>query len=157
MHVDQLMTRKVHTVGMDDSLLAAATIMREDDVGVVPVVEGRRVIGMLTDRDICLAAARSDRRLSQIRVRRVMSRAVSACLPDEPIADVAERMRRGQIRRMPVTDEDRRLLGILSLNDIALASRNVREDGVSRECVARTLAGISEHRQPPRRELRRVI
>lgn len=149
------MTRKVHTVNARDTLLAAASIMREQDVGVVPVVEGRRVVGMLTDRDICLAAARTDRRLSQLVVERYMSRAVQACLGDEPIADVAERMRRGQIRRMPVTDEERRLLGILSLNDIALASKNVRPDGVTRDDVARTLAGISE-RRPPRAELRRA-
>lgn len=151
------MTRKVHTVGPHDTLAAAASIMAEEDVGVVPVVEGRRVVGILTDRDICLAAARTDRRLSQILVARVMGRAVQACLPDEPIADVEERMRRGQIRRMPVCDEDRLLLGIISINDIALASRNVRPDGVTREEVARTLAAISEHRHPPHRELRRAI
>lgn len=151
------MTRKVHTVDSGASLRAAAAIMREEDVGVVPVVEGRRVVGVLTDRDICLAAARTDRPLSQQRVSRVMSRAVQTCLPDEPIADVEERMRRGQVRRMPVTDEDRSLLGILSLNDIALASKNVRQDGVTREEVARTLAGICEHRHPPHPKLRRVV
>lgn len=151
------MTRKVHTVDIKSSLRAAATIMREEDVGAVPVVEGRRVVGMITDRDICLAAERTNRPLSEQRVSRVMSRAVHTCLPDEPIIDVEERMRRRQVRRLPVTDEDRRLLGILSLNDIALASRNVREGGITRDEVARTLAGICEHRQPPRTRLRRVV
>jgi CBS domain-containing protein len=154
MRVEQLMTRKVFTVNARDTLSAAATIMAEQDVGVVPVVEGRRVIGILTDRDICLAAARTDKRLSQIPVERVMKRAVHACLPDEPIADIEERMRRAQIRRMPVTDEERRILGIVSLNDLAIASRSPRPDGVTRDEVAKTLAGICEHRQPPRRELR---
>ncbi len=144
------MTRKVHTVNTHDSLLAAATIMTEQDVGVVPVLEGRRVVGMLTDRDICIAAARTDKRLSEMSVERTMSRAVQACLPDEPIADVEERLRRAQIRRMPVTDEERRLIGIISLNDIAIASKNTRKNGVTREEVAKTLAGISEHRHPPR-------
>ncbi len=151
------MTRRVHTVSPRDPLSAAALNMAEQDVGAVPVVEGRRVVGMLTDRDLCLAAARTDRRLSQIAAERVMRRAVQACLPDEPIADVEERMRRGQIRRMPVCDEDRLILGMISLGDIALASKNARPDGVTREEVARTLAGICEHRHRPRRELRRAI
>jgi CBS domain-containing protein len=149
MRVEQLMTRKVHTVNPRDTLLAAATIMHEQDVGVVPVIEARRVIGVITDRDICMAAARTDKRLSQMPVERAMSRIVQVCLPDEPIVDVEERMRRAQIRRMPVTDEERRLLGILSINDIAIACKNTRKNGVTREEVAKTLAGISEHRHTP--------
>jgi CBS domain-containing protein len=140
----------VYTCSINDTLNRAAQIMWDHDCGSVPVVdEDERVVGMLTDRDVCMAAFTTDLPLSRASVNNAMSKTVFACAPDASLAYAEELMRRHQVRRLPVIDAGGALVGILSLGDIArrLGDRPVVEaDVVSSDALAETLAAISQIR-----------
>ncbi len=127
MKVGDLMTKDVKACSQHDSLNRAAQLMWENDCGSVPVVDSdSMVIGMLTDRDICMAAYTKGIALKDASVASVMSRNVSVCNPSDNISAAAERMRERQIRRLPVVDADQRLIGILSVSDIARETDRLR-------------------------------
>jgi CBS domain-containing protein len=154
MTIESIMTRDVATCGPNDMLDCAAEIMWNHDCGCVPIVEDEQVVGMVTDRDACMAAYTKGEPLRNIRIGDVMATKIESCSPREAIAPVEERMRHFQIRRMPVIEEDGRLVGLVSLNDMALAAERGRDQPgyPTREEVADTLAGISHHRpQRPER------
>jgi CBS domain-containing protein len=124
--------------------------MWDCDIGSVPVIdEAERVVGMITDRDICMAAYTRDQRLAEISVDQAMSRKVFSCRPDEDI-EIAERlMQKEQIRRLPVTDYNQRLVGVVSLNDIvreAARQRHQRLPQVAEGEVVATMAAIGAPR-----------
>lgn len=153
MNVEALMIRDVKTCGLGDTLHQAAQIMWEQDCGCVPVTDEKsRVLAMLTDRDVCMAAYFQDRPLGTLRVSDAMSNQIYACAPGDSIQDAERVMRERQVRRLPVTDPEGRLLGILSLNDIARAAGRGREtkkkQTVKTAEVGETLAGICEPRSP---------
>jgi CBS domain-containing protein len=105
--------------------------MWDGDFGCVPVVgDDGRVVGIITDRDICMAAYFSGRALGAIKVADAMAKTVYACDPDAPVHVAESLMQTHQIRRLPVVDGEERLVGVLSLNDIAA--------GWSRECTTNT-------------------
>ena len=145
MRVSEIMTRDVSCCSASDTLNRAAQLMWERDCGVIPVVDDGGVIGMVTDRDCCMGSYTKGRRLDEIQVGEIMARDVKSCDPDERLADVEERMRHFQIRRMPVTSNGQ-LMGIVSLNDIALAAERGQ---ATAEEIASTLAGVSHHRGQP--------
>lgn len=119
MFVSEIMSQHVHTCRTGESLAAAARVMWEHDCGVVPILDAdAHVVGMLTDRDVAMAAYTQGKLLGQIRVDHVMARSVVSCAPTDPIDLVEELMMEAQIRRIPVVDDQRHLRGILSLNDI---------------------------------------
>lgn len=151
MTVEQIMTRDVSCCGPDETLERAAQIMWEQDCGCVPVIEDERVVGMITDRDCCMAAYTKGQPLGAIRIGDVMARQVRHCGPRDAVTTVEERMRQYQIRRMPVIEEDGRLVGIVSLNDLALAAERARgETGEpTPKEIADTLAVICHHRGQP--------
>ena len=127
MKVSDLMTKDVRACHQHDSLNRAAQIMWEKDCGAVPVVDSdAKVIGMLTDRDICMAAYTQGIRLADRSIASVMSQNVCVCNPDDNISAAAERMRERQIRRLPVVDEEGCLVGILSVSDIARETDRLR-------------------------------
>jgi CBS domain-containing protein len=110
----------VQTCQPDDTLRTAARIMCESDRGCVPVVdEWNRVVGMLTDRDICVAAYRHNQPLAELRVASVMATRIFACAPGESLGKAEAIMRDHQVRRLPVVSPVGELLGLLSLTDIA--------------------------------------
>jgi CBS domain-containing protein len=154
MKVSELMSKDVASVRSDEPLSAPARLMWDCDCGAVPVIEasGDRVVGMITDRDICMACWSRDCPPSGIRVSDAMSRQLHHCAPEDTLTSAERLMRSQQVRRLPVLDPERRLLGILSLADIARQSQggNGRKLGpdLAPEEVASTLAGISE-RPPP--------
>ncbi len=154
MKVADLMTKNVRSCAPTCTLNDAAREMWENDCGVVPVVDaGRTVVGMITDRDICMAAYTRGRPLGEIPVDQVMARKLLTCRPDTALTQAEETMRTAQIRRMPVTDERGALVGLISLNDIARAAttrngRTAKSSGPNPETVLRTLAGIGERRIP---------
>jgi CBS domain-containing protein len=124
------MTRDVRTCRPETSLNDAASEMWRGDCGILPVVDGdRRVVGLITDRDVCMGAYLQGKPLSELPVRDSMSRAVFACRPSDSIEDVVRCMADHQVRRVPVTGARGELLGILSLNDLArhLVSLGERE------------------------------
>lgn len=140
-----IMTTDVASCAPHDTLEQAARLMWERDCGVVPVLQDDRVVGMITDRDCCMAAFTKGRRLDEIAVEEAMARDIVSCEPDEGLDRVEERLRQHQIRRMPVLRGDE-LVGIVSLNDLALATERGQEDA---EELAGTLASISHHRPRP--------
>lgn len=120
MKVETLMVTDVATCRPEDSAAAAAKIMWDRDCGAVPVVEdGARVVGMVTDRDLCIAAHLEAKPLIAIPVRRAMSREVFSCRRHDDLFEAEAIMRVHQIRRLPVTDVNGVLKGILSLSDFA--------------------------------------
>lgn len=145
MKVQDMMTRDPFTCTPDDSLHSAAQLMWERDIGCTPVVDqGTQLVGMLTDRDICMAAYTQGRSLADCRVRDAMSTNIRYCEPTDDISTAEARMREAQVRRIPVLN-GRHLVGILTLNDLAVAAEE-RRRGIGTEEVARTLGAISHHR-----------
>ena len=154
MTVEKLMTKEVRSCGPHDTLAAAAHQMWDGDCGALPVVEGaeRRVVGVITDRDICMAGYFKGTPLDQIQVESVMSRIVKSCHPADDLAAAEATMASARVRRLPVVDASGQLLGMLSLADIAReAGRKVggRRSACSPAEVAETVAAIIQ----PHREL----
>jgi CBS domain-containing protein len=146
MRVKELMTKSLVTCQPDDSLERAAQLMWECDVGALPVVDSdAQAVGMITDRDICMAAYTRGCSLAECSVKSAMSHELYRCKPDDSIGFVEETMRRYQIRRLPVVDAGR-LVGIVSLNDLAIAAGNRKLTQQGLESVATTLARVCEHR-----------
>jgi CBS domain-containing protein len=144
MIVERIMMRDVARCAPNETLEAAVRQMCDRDVGFIAITErDDRVVGVVTDRDACMAAYAKRAPLSTIRVSDVMSRHVRACRPDDELATVEETMSLFKIRRMPVVDGGR-LIGILSLDDIAMAAeRGQGKHGFpSASEVCHTLASI---------------
>ena len=152
MKIESLMTRDVWTCRPDDKLAEAARIMWENDCGCVPVVDAAlRVVGMVTDRDLCMAAYTQGQRLEDAVVGNVMSREVSSCRSSDDLRKAESTMRAEKLHRLPVVNESGTLVGLLSINDIACeaAKESSKSDRkVTFEEVGATLAAICEHRQP---------
>ena len=120
MDVERTMTREVVTCRPEDSLERAARRLHRHDLGGLPVVDqAGRLEGMLTDRDICMAALQRGRALREIAVREAMTRDVVSLSPSQSLLFAAELMGQFQVRRLPVLDGGGRVLGILSLVDLA--------------------------------------
>jgi CBS domain-containing protein len=119
MWIRDIMTRNVECVWPDDTLQEAALKMKELDVGPLPVCDNDRVVGMLTDRDITVRAVAEGRDPRSTRVRDVMTRNVVSCSEDDAVEEAARLMQERQIRRLLVLDHDKRLIGIVSLGDLA--------------------------------------
>lgn len=117
--ISQVMTSEVQVVQPDDTLQDAAAMMAEQDVGALPVCDGSRLQGMITDRDIAVRAV-ANGRAADTPVREVMSEDVIWCSEDDDTQDVLGRMGDRQIRRIPVVDTNRNLVGIVSLGDLAI-------------------------------------
>ncbi|WP_338016860.1 CBS domain-containing protein [Noviherbaspirillum saxi] len=114
----QAMTHDVSIVGPHDNVQRAALIMSDWDVGVLPVCDGQRLIGMITERDIALQTA-AGRTAEEIRVADVMTDEVEWCFEDQDTAEVLQRMKELQLSRIPVLDRDMRLVGMVALKDLA--------------------------------------
>jgi CBS domain-containing protein len=118
MKINDCMTRRVHTVGPDTTIAEAARMMADNDVGSLPVANPDRLIGMITDRDIAIRAIACGLG-PDARVRAVMSDEVMYCFDNDDVEDVLANMGDIQVRRLPVVDENKRLVGIVSLSDLA--------------------------------------
>ena len=125
MKVKDVMTTDVKHCGLETNLAAAAKIMWEGDCGAVPVTDANgRVVGVITDRDICIAAATRPRTEGEIPVQDVISRKLYTCGPGDDVRTALETMKSRKIRRLPVVEQGGRLAGIVSIHDIAVQSRN---------------------------------
>jgi len=159
MKVEQLMTRNVGTCIPDDSLAEAARVMWDQDCGCAPVVSGHgdgqsTLVGMITDRDVCMAAYTQGQPLSAVKVKSAMTKSLCTCRPTDTVAVALGVMRTNQLHRLPVVDADEHLVGILSLADVGReASHSGQKMGeVSGLAVGETLEAIVQPR-PPRREM----
>ena len=146
MQIKDVMSHPTVTCPVSSTLDHAARLMWEFDCGIVPVVdEDGRLAGVITDRDVCMAAYTQGRTLASIPITTAMARNVIAGHAGDPIEQVEELMRANQIRRLPVLDADDRPVGLVSLNDLARLAARARRSGVDRDLV-KTLAAVCQPR-----------
>jgi CBS domain-containing protein len=142
------MTRDVRVARPDQSIQAAAKMMADVDAGILPVGEGDRLVGMITDRDIAVRAV-AEGKGPQTLVREVMSPEVKYCFEDDDTDAVARNMADIQVRRLPVVNRDKRLVGIIALGDLAVVegARPAGEavSGISRPGGQHSQTGTPRH------------
>ena len=142
MKVSEVMTSDVATIRPDQPVQEAASFMLDADAGSLPVTEGERLIGMITDRDIAVRGIAKGYG-PDTPVRELMTNDIVCARIDDDVEEVANRMSEAQVRRLPVIDEHERLCGIVSLGDLARETDD--------ECAHEALEGVSqpggEHRQ----------
>ena len=152
MKVKEVMTPDAKAIWLTESLADAAKLMWENDCGVLPVIkDGRKVIGMITDRDICMATAIKDTNPSAISVEEVMTGEVFAVNAEDNIDKVLETMKEHKVRRLPVLNVDGELEGLVSMNDVVLHAQATEEgasDALDYGEVVKTFQSICQHRAP---------
>jgi CBS domain-containing protein len=142
MKIREVMSNAVHMLGRDASVREAALMMQREDIGSVPISDGDRLVGMVTDRDIVLRAVAQGCAADRTPLSQVMSEHVRWCYEDQPVEEVAAQMRRTQIRRLPVVDREQHLVGIVSLGDLAAKGEDEQAEDVLRD--------VSEPAEPDR-------
>ena len=135
MKVREIMTTNVECVSPDTSIVDLAQKMKTLDVGFLAVCDNDRLVGTVTDRDIVIRGIASERDISSLTGRDIMTHDVFWCYEDDDVKDVAEKMREKDVRRMLILNRDKRLVGVVSIGDIAKV-----EEGES----GKTLRDISE-------------
>jgi CBS domain-containing protein len=142
MQVSEVMTRGAECTRPDATLEEAAERMKALDVGSLPVCDNDRLVGMLTDRDITVRSTAQGEDPTRDRVRDVMTPEVIYCFEDEDVAKAGQLMKRKQVRRLLVLNRDKRLVGILSLDDLAVKTDEV--------VGGNTLEGVARPAEPRR-------
>jgi CBS domain-containing protein len=135
MKISEVMTRDVQTVRPDQTAREAASFMLRANAGAIPVAEGDRLVGMITDRDIAVRGI-AEGHGPETPVRDLMSNDMVCAHIDDNVEDVATKMSEAQVRRLPVIDREDRLCGIVSLGDLAREAHN--------ECAHQALEGVSQ-------------
>lgn len=136
-HIRDVMTANPECVSEKDSIRDAARIMKDSDTGVVPVVDGKKIIGLITDRDIVVRGIAEGKNLENVRVNELMTKSVRSVREDATVSEVLELMGNAEVRRVPVVNDRDELVGIVSMGDIAT---NTNQDGK----VGKTVEEISE-------------
>jgi CBS domain-containing protein len=152
MKVQDIMTTDVRVCGPQATLADAALIMWDNDCGTVPVVnDAGTCVGMITDRDICMAVSTQNRLASELTVGAVSAGKVISCQPDVDVRAALEQMRREQLRRLPVLDGEGRLIGILSMADVLRHTKkgeSKKGKHVAHKDVIRTLKALTKPAPP---------
>ena len=152
MRVRDIMTRDPRTCGPEMTLQDVVLLMRDAGCGIVPVLEHGRTIGVITDRDIAIELAERDVPASRIPVASAMTWRAYFCNQNDRVSDALETMSVKQVRRLPVEDDDGRLCGILSIDDVILhTARAAAEERVSEGETVQALQGICEPETPQMR------
>jgi len=142
MQVKEIMTQGVDTVAPDATVKDAAQKMEQLDIGPVPVCDGERLMGMLTDRDITVRVVAQGCDPATTKVREAMTPGVVYCFEDQDVQEAAHLMERQQIRRLPVLNRNKWLVGIISLGDLAVRSGDRALAGETIEQVSEPAAPI---------------
>ena len=155
MRIEQLMTKSPKTCRPDSSLSDAARLMWENDFGCLPGTEGESggVVSMITDRDICMAAYFAERAPDELRVSEAMTKDIYACNPEDDLAEATAIMRETAVRRLPVLDASGRVIGLLSLADVAreaVRQRSLMNRGITVGEVGVTLGAVCQPNQGAR-------
>jgi CBS domain-containing protein len=141
MKIQEIMTRDVRTCTLDSTLTQVARLMQTGGCGIIPVIGAAgRVAGVITDRDIALALLNTSRKPVNIAAREVMSRELFSVLPDADVRKALVTMQEHRVRRLPVVDDDGRLKGILSIDDVIL--RALAADAPTPVDIVQTLREI---------------
>jgi CBS domain-containing protein len=135
MQVQEIMSHDVELIDPGSTVRDAACKMRAEDIGALPVGENDRLIGMITDRDIAIRCVADDRQPSKCMVREAMSKKVCYCFEDDDLDEAAQLMADHQVRRLPVLNQNKRLVGMISLADISRCEPQI---------VKQALEGISQ-------------
>ena len=143
MQVSEVMTRGAECTRPDATIREAADRMKALDVGSLPVCDNDRLVGMLTDRDITVRSVATGQDPTADRVRDVMTPEIFYCFEDQDVSEVADLMREKQVRRLPVLNRDKRMVGIVALGDLAV-------DTGDEQLAGHALEGISEAAAPKR-------
>ena len=142
MKISEVMTRDVETVQPDQTAQEAASFMLRADAGSIPVAEGDRLIGMITDRDIAVRGVAQGHG-PDTPVRELMTSGLVCARIDDDVEEVANRMSEAQVRRLPVIDESERLVGIVSLGDLSRKT----DDETAHEALEGVSAPGGQHQQ----------
>lgn len=143
--VSDVMTSGVRVIAPEDTVQQATRLMRDEDTGVLPVAEGDRLVGIITDRDVTLRVIAESKDPQRIKVREVMSEEPKYVFDDEDLEHVADNMAQQQLRRLPVVNRNKRLVGIVSIGDLARGDRSGRYAGKAMRGVIRA-GGAQEAR-----------
>lgn len=136
MKVSEIMTRGAETVAPDASLRDAAQTMKRLDIGAIPVCDGDRLVGIVTDRDIVVRAVADGADTASTTVREAMTEGIVYCQEDTDVQTVADTMKQRQIRRLVVLDADKRLVGFVSLGDLAIQGGDDARSGKVLESIS---------------------
>ncbi|HEX3280118.1 MAG TPA: CBS domain-containing protein [Pyrinomonadaceae bacterium] len=150
MKVKEVMNPDPKTIWITESLADAARSMWQNDCGILPIIkDGRKVVGMITDRDICMGTAMMDTNPSSISVEQVMSGKVFTAEPDQDVEEALEMMKAHKVRRLPVVTAEGELAGILSMNDIVLKAKGSNGKAqIKYADVVETYQAICQHPLP---------
>lgn len=152
MKVKEIMTRDAKVCDLNASLAEAAKMMWDNDCGVLPVLkDGKEIVGLITDRDICMGVAFRDRNPSGISVEEVMTGAVYSVRPDDDVHQALETMQEHKVRRLPVVGPEGELKGMLSINDVVLRAQekgNKKAPDLAYADVVNTHKAICAHPVP---------
>jgi CBS domain-containing protein len=151
MKVKELMTVDPMAIWITESLASAAKSMWENDCGILPIVkDGGKVVGVITDRDICMATAIRNRPESTISVEEVMTRDVFSVTPNDDVHKALQLMQEHKVRRLPVLNAEGELKGMLSMNDVVLKAQepNGKKPPLTFHDVVKTYKAICEHPVP---------
>lgn len=149
------MTNKVECCGLEDDLAKIASAMRRLNCGVVPIVgEENRLAGMITDRDICLAVQASNKKTSAVKAKEIIHGEVITCDAEDKIQIALKKMRKHQLKRLPVVNQASEVVGVLSISDVLLA---VKKDKKLKRQIYATLKGIFEPRPIVLHEIAAVV
>jgi len=140
MQLKEIMTPNVQVVHPHSTLQEAADLMKSLDVGPLPVCDGERLVGIVTDRDITVRAVAAGLDPWEGRVREVMTPEVIYCYDDDDVSVASRMMKEHQVRRVLVVDHDKRLVGIVSLGDIAVDTSDEHMAGTTLEAVSEPAA-----------------
>jgi len=141
MQVKDVMTHGVECVSPDSTLQEAARKMKDLDVGPLPICDNDRLAGMITDRDITIRAVAEGKDPRNTRVREVMTEGINYCFEDDDVAYAADQMKEKQIRRLVVLNREKRMVGIVSLGDLAIETGDEHLTGKTLERVSQP-AGV---------------
>lgn len=137
MQAKEIMTKTVEVGSPDMSIVEAARKMKEGDFGMLPIGENDRLVGTITDRDIAVRAVAEGKDVNQCKVRDVMSQGIHYCFEDQELEEISRNFSSHQIRRLPVLNRQKRLVGILSLGDLSHSQLDPQK-------VEQTLSQISD-------------
>jgi CBS domain-containing protein len=136
MKIKDILTKDPHVIRPEAMICEAAKMMKQCDIGMVPVCDGERLLGTLTDRDLAIRAVAEGYDPLSTKVKDVMTPNVFWCYDDQEVEQAAQLMEEKQIRRLPIVNRQKRLVGIVSLGDLALRSNNDRLAEEVLECVS---------------------
>jgi CBS domain-containing protein len=146
MQVREVMTRGAEVITSDAAAIEAAAKMKKFDIGSLPVCDGEKLQGLLTDRDIAVRLVAEGRDAAATKVRDIMTSGPTYCFEDQTLEEAANIMESHQIRRLPIINREKRLVGMLSLGDLAVRTQGTKQEELADEA----LKGISEPSEPKR-------